>query len=104
MAFSASQLQIALEFNYTNGPKNFRFTDTSNYGTVVHTNVLGNLKAVDPSGLQSYNNTSYVTPNINYNTSSTSAYLGALPLKTSRTGHVTSCLKMGGPSSKAKYS
>ena len=85
MAFSASQLQIALEFNYTNGPKNFRFTDTSNYGTVVHTNVLGNLKAVDPSGLQFYNNTSYVTPNINYNTSHTSAYLGALPLNTDGT-------------------
>ncbi|GAB6264524.1 hypothetical protein PSSHI_47690 [Photobacterium sp. R1] len=28
----------------------------------------------------------------------------ALNVKTSRTGHVLSCLKMGGPSSKAKYS
>ena len=27
-----------------------------------------------------------------------------LSVKTSRTGHVLSCLKMGGPSSKAKYS
>jgi len=86
MAFSASQLAIALEFNYTNGPKNFRFTDSSNYATVGgYTNVLGNLKAVDPSGLQFYNNTSYTTPNINYNTSHTSAYLGALPLNTDGT-------------------
>ena len=86
MAFSASQLAIALEFNHTNGPKNFRFTDSSNYATVGgYTNVLGNLKAVDPSGLQFYNNTSYVTPNITYNTSPTSAYLGALPLNTDGT-------------------
>ena len=29
---------------------------------------------------------------------------GAMIMKSSRTGHVTSCLNMGGPSSKAKYS
>jgi hypothetical protein len=80
MAFSASQLAISLQFDLTNSPKDFSLTDLTNYSGVTKTNVLGNLLAVDPDGLQFHNNVSYVSPDINYNSSSSSAVLGSLPL------------------------
>lgn len=80
MAFSASQLAISLQFDLTNSPKDFSFTDLTNYSAVTKTNVLGNLLAVDPDGLQFHNNVSYVSPDINYNSSHSSAVLGSLPL------------------------
>lgn len=83
MAFSASNLSISLEFDLTNSPKDFTLTDASDYSAETYSDILGLLKAVAPSGTQFYNNTSYESPDIDYNISPTSAALGSLPLVSS---------------------
>jgi hypothetical protein len=85
MAFSASQFLIELGFDLTNSPKDFTLTDNTVYTGETYTNVLGNLRALDPSGSQFYNNTSYSTPDITLSVSNTSATLGSLPLNTDGT-------------------
>jgi len=80
MAFSASQFLIELGFDLTNSPKDFTLTDNTVYTGETYTDVLGNLRALDPSGSQFYNNTSYSTPDITLSVSNTSATLGSLPL------------------------
>jgi hypothetical protein len=85
MAFSASQLNIAVNFDLTNSPKNFTLTDTTVYTGETYTNVLGNLLALKPGGATIRNNTSYVTPDIDLSVSPNSAVLGNLPLNTGLT-------------------
>jgi len=85
MAFSASQLNIAVNFDLTNSPKNFTLTDTTVYTGSTYSNVLGNVLVLKPGGTLLRNNTSYVTPDIDKNVSVTSASLGSLPLNTGLT-------------------
>lgn len=80
MAFSASNLSIALEYDLTNSPKDFTLTDATDYSAETYSNILGLLKATAPSGTQFYNNTNYASPDIDYGSSPTSAALGSLPL------------------------
>lgn len=71
---------LGIELNFTLGTTNTAtVTDTTNYAGETVTNVLGNLRAVAPNGTQFYNNTSWVSPTINYNSSPTSSSF-ALPL------------------------
>lgn len=71
---------LSVELNFTLGTTNTStVTDTSNYAGETVTNVLGNLRAIAPNGTQFYNNTSWVSPTIDYNSSPTSASF-ALPL------------------------
>jgi hypothetical protein len=83
MAFSSSNLSISPQYNLTNDPKDFSFDDIADYSAETYTNILGLLKAVDPDGLQFYNNTDYNTPDIDYNSSTSSAALASLPLDSS---------------------
>ena len=82
MAFSASNLLIQLGFDLTNSPKDFNLTDNTDYSAETYSNVLGLLRAVDPSGSQFYNNTDYGDPDINIGVSNVSATLANLPLGT----------------------
>lgn len=83
MAFSASNLSISLEFDLTNAPKDFTLTDATDYSAETYSDIYGLLKAIAPSGTQFYNNTNYASPDIDYNSSPTSAALGSLPLVSS---------------------
>lgn len=92
MAFSASNLSIELGFDLTNSPKDFNLTDNTDYSAETYSNVLGLLRALDPSGSQFYNNTNYASPDIDLGSSPSSAQLGSLPLDTNglvKTGDYT---------------
>ncbi len=81
MAFSSSNLNIGLVYDLTNNPKNFRLIDNTDYSDLTYSNVLGLLRAVDPSGSQFYNNVSFGSPDIDLSSSNESAFLGSLPLQ-----------------------
>lgn len=83
MAFSASNLNIELVYDLTNSPKDFKLIDNTDYTAETYSNVLGLLRAVDPSGLQFYNNVNYGSPDIDYGVSDESSFLGSLPLENS---------------------
>jgi len=83
MAFSASNLNIGLVYDLTNNPKDFRLKDNTDYSDVTYSNILGLLRAVDPSGSQFYNNVNYGSPDIDISSSTDSATLGTLPLENS---------------------
>lgn len=83
MAFSASNLNIELVYDLTNSPKDFKLIDNTDYSAETYSNVLGLLRAVDPSGLQFYNNVNYGSPDIDYGVSDESSFLGSLPLENS---------------------
>ncbi len=70
---NASNLNIGVGFDIDANPKTFQFTDLTNYSAVTVDNVLGNLRAVSPTGIQFHQNTSYSSPDISYNGSPTSA-------------------------------
>lgn len=83
MAFSASNLNIELVYDLTNSPKDFKLIDNTDYTAETYSNILGLLRAVDPSGLQFYNNVNYGSPDIDYGVSDESSFLGSLPLENS---------------------
>lgn len=70
---NSSNLNISVEFNLSASPDTFNFTDTTNYSGITASNKLGNLKVTSPAGNVIHNNTSYVSPDIDYNGSPTSA-------------------------------
>ena len=65
---------LGIELNFTLGTTNTAtLTDTSNYAAETYSDLYGNLRAIAPNGTQFYNNTSWVSPTIDYNSSPTSA-------------------------------
>lgn len=66
-----SLLQGTLQFDLTESPKVFTFTDTTDYSdqNINLTQVNGLLKAIDPDGFTFHNNTDYNTPDIDANVS-----------------------------------
>lgn len=58
---------LSIELDYILGSTNeFLVRDVANYSGETYTNILGNLKAVDPDGQQFHNNTSWVSPDIDH--------------------------------------
>lgn len=90
---NSNNLNIELEFDLSVNPDVFNVTDTTNYASSTYSNILGNLKAISPSGTTIHNNTSYVSPDINYGSSTTSANF-SLPSVTSGTYVFTYTIKM----------
>lgn len=85
MAFSASQLNIAVNFDLANFPNNFFLEDTTDYSGETYSNVLGLLLAVKPGGATIRNNTDYNSPDIDLALSPYSNGLGNLPLNSDST-------------------
>lgn len=85
MAFSASQLNIAVNFDLVNFPNNFFLEDTTDYSGETYSNVLGLLLAVKPGGATIRNNTNYSSPDIDLGVSPFSNGLGSLPLNSDST-------------------
>jgi len=85
MAFSASQLNIAVNFDLVNFPNNFSLEDTTDYSGETYSNVLGLLLAVKPGGATIRNNTNYSSPDIDLAVSPFSNGLGSLPLNSDST-------------------
>ena len=67
-------------FNKTTSPKTFDFVDTTDYSVTTIANCDGVFKIVSPDGLTHYNNTSYASPDINPNTSTSNTTTITLPL------------------------
>lgn len=82
MAFSSSQLSVRVGFDLTSTPKRFSLTDATDYSAESYSNILGLLRAVDPDGLQFYNNLDYNAPDIDISSSTSSGVLGSIPLGT----------------------
>jgi hypothetical protein len=76
---NSNNLSIGIEFNLAATPDIFNVTDTTNYASVTYSNILGNLKATNPSGNVVHNNTSYVSPDIDISGSTTSADFALTP-------------------------
>jgi hypothetical protein len=64
MAFTSSQLEIALKYDFTVSPKVFYVKDTTNYTGVTYSNLAGNLTATAPDGTQFHSNTNFASPDL----------------------------------------
>jgi hypothetical protein len=69
-------------FSLNSTPKQFTFVDTTDYAGqgVPLTEVHGVFKVVSPSGVTSYNNTTYASPDINVDVSTTNSTTIPIPL------------------------